>query len=101
MSHFFYRVGATFLALALSGCASPFTPEAMERLRIGMPANEVREMFGAPKEVRTAVCGTATAGGGWVCETWKYQDPITDKVSDFTFSVNRDLKLLNSWNVKR
>jgi hypothetical protein len=101
MSKFLYVLGVMWVIIGISGCASRFTEASIDSLRIGMPASVVREMFGAPKEVRTAVCGGATAGGEWICETWKYKDPITDEVSDFTFSVQKDGKTLNNWNVKR
>ncbi len=63
------------LIAVISGCA--FTPASfneanIDKLRIGMPATEVRAMFGSPSEVRTAVCGGNTAGGSWIYETWKY-----------------------------
>jgi hypothetical protein len=87
--------------IALVGCATAFTEANFDKLRTGMAASEVRQIFGAPNEISSSVCGGATASGQWVCETWKYKNPITDKVSDFTFSVKQDEKTLNSWNVKR
>ena len=89
------------LCLVLSSCATSFNEENFNKLKIGMPASEIRQIFGAPNEVSTTVCGGQTTGGKWDCETWKYQNPITDKISSFTFSVNQDIKTLNNWNVKR
>ncbi len=90
-----------FVVISIAGCATEFTEPKIDKLRIGMSSGEVREMFGAPNEVRSAVCGSATASGQWICETWTYKNPITDGRNDFTFSVKQDSKVLNSWNVKR
>lgn len=95
------RIITIMLALIIAGCASKFTEEAVSNLRIGMPASEIKEAFGSPREVQSAVCGGATPGGQWICETWTYKDAINDKVSSFTFSVKQDGKYLNSWRVTR
>jgi hypothetical protein len=96
------RVLLLSLMMLLTGCATTsFTQEKIDKLRIGMPATEVREMFGPANEVRTAVCGGATATGQWICETWTYRDSSTYRSSNFTFSVKQDEKTLNSWDVKR
>jgi hypothetical protein len=86
------------------GCA--FTPASfneanIDKLRIGMPSTEVRSIFGAPSEVRTAVCGGNTAGGTWICETWKYPTFNAYITNDFVFNVKDDGKFLNNWNVRR
>lgn len=99
---FCFYASALWLSL-LSACAltpSSFNEQNIDKLRIGMPASEVREMFGAPNEVNTAVCGGATASGSWVCETWKYKTN-TYTTNNFVFSVQQNTKLLNSWDVKR
>lgn len=97
------------LALQLSGCAeiheslkpTPFTEANIDKLRVGMSASEIREIFGAPNEVRTAVCGTAT-GKPWNCETWKYQLRSNSYMTNkFTFSVHENNKYLNDWDIKR
>jgi hypothetical protein len=90
-----------FVVISIVGCATEFTESKIDKLRLGMSSGEVREMFGTPNEVRSAVCGSATASGQWICETWTYKNPITDGRNDFTFSVKQDSKVLNSWNVKR
>jgi hypothetical protein len=86
------------------GCAftpSSFNEANIDKLRIGMPATEVRAMFGSPSEVRTAVCGGNTASGTWICETWKYPTSNAYRTNDFVFSVKEDGKFLNNWNVRR
>ena len=96
-----------FISIAVmifTGCA--FTPSSfnevnIDKLRIRMSASEVRAMFGAPSEVQTAVCGGGTAGGSWVCETWKYPTSNIYSTNDFVFSVKDDGKFLNNWNVRR
>lgn len=91
--------------MVLSGCATDmsvlrltaFTEANIDKLYVGMPSTEVREMFGAANEVRTATCGAAT-GSTWVCETWTYG---SNSKNSFTFNVSRGVKVLNNWNVKR
>ena len=86
------------------GCAitpSPFNETNIDKLRIGMPSTEVRAVFGSPNEVSTGVCGSATASGAWVCETWKYRISGSYQTNSFVFSIKDNIKLLNSWNVKR
>lgn len=88
----------------ITGCAitpSPFNETNIDKLRIGMSSTEVRTIFGSPNEVSTGVCGSATASGAWVCETWKYRISGSYQSNSFVFSVKDDVKLLNSWNVKR
>lgn len=93
-----------FLAIFLAGCAyssASFNEANIDKLRIGMSSAEVRSIFGAPSEVRTAVCGANTAGGTWVCETWKYSTFNAYITNDFVFNVKEDGKFLNNWNVRR
>lgn len=100
---------ASIALLNLSGCAeiqsplkpSPFSEANIDKLSVGMSSSEVRLIFGAPNEVRTAVCGAAT-GKPWNCETWKYQLRSNSYMSNrFTFSVDGKNKYLNDWDVKR
>ena len=63
-----------FVIISTTGCATEFaefkfTESKVDKLRIGMSSSEVIEMFGASNEVRSAVCGGATASGPWICET--------------------------------
>ena len=104
-------IGIVATAVALiSGCAetqplfkpTPFNSENIDKLRIGMLASEIKEIFGAPNEVRTSTCGTAT-GKSWICETWRYERDGSNrfKTNDFTFDVGSGVKVLNNWNVGR
>ncbi len=104
-----HLVSALSLIISFAGCAetaslikpSAFTEQNIDRLRIGMSANEVKEIFGSPNEVDTAVCGGAT-GHTWICETWAYQRGSSKYDSNkFTFSVSDNEKRLNNWSVKR
>ena len=99
------------LFIFLTGCAgittaSSFNQENIDRIYIGMSANSVRQIFGAPNEVRTATCGSNTSSGSWVCETWKYQTENRFIFNDFVFSVDTNEpglsgKKLNNWKVRR
>jgi hypothetical protein len=96
------KLPSIFLAMLIAGCAitSSFNEENIDKLRIGMTATEVREMFGAPNQVSVSTCGGATASGAWICETWKYRTS-SYRTNDFVFSVKQDSKVLNSWDVRR
>lgn len=83
----------------LLGCATQFTDANVDTLRIGMPATDIKEMFGTPDRVKSSVCGTSTPSGAWVCETWTYEG-MRGKNS-FTFSVKSDGKYLNDWTVNK
>jgi hypothetical protein len=98
------KIFALTSVVMFSGCAtgpSTFNEANIDRLRIGMLSTEIREMFGAPNEVRTAVCGAAT-GKQWTCETWRYnRSGSSYQTNDFTFAVESGMKLLNNWKVGR
>ncbi len=102
---FLNKKSLTFiLAIFVAGCAytsASFNEANIDKLRIGMSSAEVRSIFGAPSEVRTAVCGANTAGGTWICETWKYSTFNAYITNDFVFNVKDDGKFLNNWNVRR
>ena len=98
MAKYLYRLVMTLFVINLYGCATQFNESNTEKLRIGMLANEVREIFGSPDQISSAVCGGSTTGGQWICETWKY-DTFSGR-NDFTFSVKQEGKFLNNWNVK-
>jgi hypothetical protein len=87
---------ATFF---ISGCATQFTETNIEKLRIGLSANEVKEMFGSPGKVSSSVCGSATPTGSWICEKWRYE--TWSGINEFTFAVRSEGKFLNSWIVNR
>lgn len=96
------RVLLIGLVVTLAGCATAFTESNIDKLRIGMTSTEIREIFGAPNEVSTSVCGSNTAGGSWICETWKYRSSGNYyQTNNFTFSVKADVKTLNDWKVRR
>jgi hypothetical protein len=81
--------------------SSPFNEANIDRLRVGMSSSEVREMFGAPDEVNTAVCGP-DAASHWICETWKYPSRSNKYIKNsVTFDVRSEEKRLNNWNIKR
>lgn len=95
----FYNLVILFVTVNLIGCASQFTEERIDSLRIGMSSSEIKVMFGSPGKVSSSVCGSATPKGSWVCETWTY-DSLTG-TSKFTFSVKPDGKFLNDWTVEK
>lgn len=97
----FLALSLLFSMLTVTGCANKFSSVNVDRLHIGMPANDVKEIFGTPNRIRSAVCGTAIAGGQWLCETWTYNDVMTGlPTNTLTFSVKDDIKSLNHWSVE-
>lgn len=94
-----YGVLTVILVSNLMGCATQFNESNIDSLYIGMPSDAVREVFGAPSGINSSVCGSATPGGAWICEKWKYE--TMSGMNEFTFSVKPEGKFLNSWNVKR
>ncbi len=66
----------------------------------GMSSNEILNMFGKPKSVSQAICGSATPKP-WTCTTWEYGEFPYDTAS-FTFSGdNPNSLILNDFKVDR
>lgn len=93
------------LFLALSACSTlpgSFTTENVMKIHQGMSSDEILKMFGNPKKVSQAVCGTQT-GHPWNCTTWSYGggDYPYDSAS-FTFSGDTpDSLILNNFNIDK
>jgi hypothetical protein len=88
------------IILLLQGCSAlNFTQQNIDRLHIGMSSTEVRDMFDAPDRVRVTTCGGNTSKP-WTCEIWQYKTG-SSPTNDFYFSVEGDIKLLNSWSVSK
>lgn len=89
----------------IAGCdtaplsSSKFTMENIERLRVGMPSEEVKVLLGNPSEIDRRTCGTSTETP-WSCEMWNYKKS-NYKTDRLTFQIVGDTKLLNNWSVSR
>jgi len=88
-----------FLAFYICGC-STFTNEKMMKVRQGMTSDEVLKMFGQPKSISQAVCGSKT-GSPWNCTTWEYESFFGDETASFTFSGEPDSYVLNNFSINR
>jgi hypothetical protein len=78
--------------LLLSSCyASKFTIDNQMKLKVGMTSTEVIEIFGKPRKISAAVCGTGT--GLWNCITWYYGE------RSLTFSDRGGVLYLNNWDM--
>lgn len=99
MTKYIYTLLTLLASINLLGCATQFSEASVEALRIGMPSTEIKDMFGSPSRVRSSVCGSSTASGAWVCETWTYE--TMRGTNRFTFSVKPDGKFLNDWTVNK
>nr|WP_295900316.1 hypothetical protein [uncultured Bdellovibrio sp.] len=91
-------LGLVFLS-ACSTLPISFTTENVMKVHQGMPADEILKMFGKPRSISQAVCGSNT-GHPWTCTTWKYGEyPDT---ATFTFSGDKqESMVLNDFTVDR
>jgi hypothetical protein len=90
-----------FLSLSLSSCStlsSKFSTENVMKVHQGMGADEILQLFGEPKSIRSAVCGREP--NQWICTTWEYGEFPHDRAS-FTFSGELGKYILNNFDVKR
>jgi hypothetical protein len=82
------RIAATALisvALVASSCAPTASPStrsgttydqakrAEYQFRVGMPAEQVRQLLGYPDQTAVQTCGQQSAGGPWTCLSWTYR----------------------------
>lgn len=97
------EISCLLLFVALSACStlpSSFTTENVMKVQQGMSSKEILKMFGTPKNVGQAVCGTTTKHS-WTCTTWDYGEYPYDRAS-FTFSGDTpDSLILNNFKVDR
>jgi hypothetical protein len=97
---FLFLIGTT---LFLSSCAtfsSPFTTEKVMQVHQGMSSSEILKMFGTPKNISQANCGSSTKRP-WTCTTWEYGEYQNDRAS-FTFSGDNPSSLiLNDFKIDR
>lgn len=99
-------IARLLLLVALSSCSTldtsrlpaSFNTENIMKVHQGMSSNEVLAMFGTPKSVESAVCGSGT--GQWNCTTWKYGEFPYDRAS-FTFNGSPDSLILNNFSIDR
>jgi len=93
-----------FLAIVfgLGGCVTlptSFTTANVMSVREGMASDEILKIFGTPKNVSTAVCGSST-GNPWTCVTWEYGEFPYDRAK-FTFNSKYGHAVLNDFEVRR
>lgn len=96
-----------FLTLLLSSCESvnlstlpaSFSTENIMQVHQGMSSDEILELFGPPKSIRSAICGSAT-NNPWSCTTWEYGEFPYDEAS-FTFSGTQGSYILNNFEIDR
>lgn len=75
-----------------------FTFDAVSKLRQGMPLEQVRQMFGEPDTVRSALCGPPN--GGWPCLIFEYN--MGDfQHNVFYFNMKGKSPWLNHWSIPK
>jgi len=89
---------STSALLLSSALPSSFTTENIMKVHQGMDSGEILQLFGDPKSISSAVCGSAP--NRWRCTTWKYGDFPYDRAS-FTFSGEHGSYILNNFDVVR
>lgn len=88
------------IASSCSTFSSKFTNEKIMQINQGMESQKIVELFGQPKDIRQAICGSSV-GKPWTCVTWEYGGYDEDRAS-FTFSKLEDgTLLLNNFNIDR
>lgn len=95
ISSFALLTGCETLSLA----PSRFTTENIMKTHQGMSSDDVLKMYGTPKSVSQAVCGSDT-GKAWTCTTWEYGEYGSDRAT-FTFSGKAETKTLNDFKIDR
>lgn len=83
----------------LTACTT-FPTEKVMKVHQGMSSKEIVSMFGTPKNVSQAVCGSDT-GKPWTCTTWQYGEYGYGDRASFTFSGEPDNLILNNFSFDR
>lgn len=92
------------LSLLLASCEttsalpSSFTAANIMRVHQDMSADDVLQLFGDPKNIRSGVCGQPP--NQWNCTTWEYGNSPYANAS-FTFSGEHGSYILNDFNIDR
>lgn len=102
-----YAIPLTVSLALISACATTqfsnlptsFNNENILKIKQGMSSKEILSMFGPPKNVAQAVCGSET-GKTWTCTTWEYGKFPYDRAS-FTFGGDAPNLFLNNFKVDR
>jgi|GEM_PF-1534885 hypothetical protein len=88
------------MTLSNSALPASFTTDNIMKVHQGMTSKEIVGLFGKPKNVSQAVCGSDT-GKAWTCTTWEY-GKFPYGTARFTFSGNTsDSLILNDFKVDR
>jgi hypothetical protein len=88
-----------FLLTACSTLPSSFTTENMMKTRPGMSSDEIIELYGEPKNIRTTTCGSKT-DNPWRCTVWEYGEFPYDRAT-FYFSREYGAYILNNFDIDR
>ena len=84
--------------MSTSALPSSFTTANIMKVHQGMSSDEILRLFGEPKSISSAVCGSAP--NQWTCTTWEYGEFPYDRAS-FTFSGEHGSYILNNFDVDR
>lgn len=98
----FYLLPFMLCSLLLASCTtlpSSFTTENIMKTHPGMSSDEILELYGKPKNVRTTTCGSATKNP-WSCTIWEYGEFPNDRAT-FYFSGEYGSYILNNFDIYR
>ena len=90
---------ASILLLSCSTLPLNFTTENIMKVKVGMTSDEIAQLFGKPKSIKSTTCGTDT-DEPWQCIIWTYGD-YEYQHADFYFSTINDVMLLNHFDIRR
>lgn len=89
----------SFFLLSCSALPLSFSTKNIMKIHSGMSSDEILILFGKPKSISLAVCGSKS-DNLWNCTTWKYGDFPYDHAK-FTFSGEHGSYILNHFKVDR
>jgi len=71
----------------------------MMKTHPGMSSDEILEVYGKPKKIRTTTCGSET-GNPWGCTIWEYGEFPYDSAT-FYFSGEHGSYILNNFDIDK
>ena len=94
-----FAVLSCLMSLLLVSCfPMRFSTKNIMKVHQGMGSDEIRALFGDPKDVSVNICGMPP--NQWTCTTWEYGGGIFGEAR-FTFSGEHDSLKLNNFDVDR
>ena len=94
------KILLSLLFIATTSACTTFSTDKVLKVRQGMTSQDIIKMFGKPRNVSQAVCGSSV-GEPWTCTTWEYGYSEMGESAKFTFSGESENLILNSFSFNR